>query len=117
MVITRVAVFTLSVSIWSAASGEASYRLVGCSQFKDGVSVGFSGPRGEKRRMHLSPRGVQLAGDVKGFARLSQVKELVLLPTLEITYTSGFRVQFGPIDAQCQQLFREVGTSLVHIKA
>lgn len=116
MVTLRIAVLTLGASIFSMASADVPYSLAGCTQFKDGVTVGFVGTRGEKRYMYLSPRGVELGGNVKGSARLSQVKEVVLHPAFEITYTSGTVVRFGPIDASCQRLFRKVGAPLVHIQ-
>ena len=116
MVTLRIAVLVLGASIFSTASADVAYGLVGCTQFKDGVTVGFVGTRGENRNINLSPRGVELDGNVKGFARLSQVKEIALRPALEITYTSGMVVRFGPIDASCQRLFRKVGAPLVHIQ-
>jgi hypothetical protein len=66
--------------------------------------------------MFLGPNKVELSGNVKGVARLSQVKELALQPILSIAYKSGDVVQFGPIDATCQSLIRRVGGPLVHIQ-
>jgi len=116
MVTPRIVVLALGASICPMASADAPYSLAGCTQSNDGVTVGFVGTHGEKRSMYLSPRGVELGGNVKGFARLSQVKEVVLRPALEITYTSGAMVRFGPIDSSCQRLLREVGAPLVHIQ-
>src|SRR5687767_8383302 len=91
----RIVLFVLGASTYSIASADAAYRLTRCTQFKDGVALGFVGKRGEVRRMSLRPQAVELSGDVKGSARLSQVKELVLHPVLRITYTSGAVVRFG----------------------
>jgi hypothetical protein len=116
MVAPRVAVLALSASMLSMAFAEASYSLRGCTRFEGGVTVRFVGTRGETRYMSLSPRGLELGGDVKGYARLEQVREVALQPTLKITYMSGDMVRFGPIDASCQRLLREVGAPLVHVQ-
>jgi hypothetical protein len=116
MFTARIVLVVLGVGVCSVASADTTYRLKNCAQYKDGVSVGFIGARGEKRRMYLSPRGVELGGDVKGYARLYQVKEFELQPVLGITYTSGAVVRFGSIDASCDQLLRQVGAPLVRIK-
>jgi len=117
MVTARIAALALGASVCSAAFADASYRLQRCVQARDGVALAFLGPRGEKRRMSITPRGVTLGGDVKGAARLSQVKEFELHPVLRIKYISGGTVHFGPIDATCQRLLREIAGPLVHIQA
>ena len=117
MVKARLAALALGAIFCATAPAEAPYRLERCAQFKDGVALRFVDTSGAQRRVYLSPRGVELGGNAKGFARLSQVKELVLQPVFGITYTSGARVDFGPIDAACQGLLQEVAAPLVHIKA
>ena len=116
MIALRISALVLGASMCSVALADSTYRLKGCAQFEDGVSLGFVGTRGEVRRMYLWPKGVRLGGDVKGYAKLSQVKEFELRPVLRITYTSGTSVSFGPIDSSCQQLLRRVGAPLVHIR-
>jgi hypothetical protein len=115
MITPRILVVALGAGFFSMAFADGGYSLARCGQFKGGVSVEFVGTRGEKRSMYLSARGLELSGNVKGSARLSQVTKVVLQPALEITYTSGTVVRFGPIDASCQRIFREAGDSLVQI--
>ena len=117
MFAARIAVLILGlVASVIAYPADSAYRLRGCGQFKDGVTVGFVGSRGEVRRMFLGPKAVELGGNVKGYAELSLVKELALQPVLEIAYTDGTVISFGPIDAACQRLLRDVGGRLVHIR-
>jgi hypothetical protein len=111
-----IAMLIVGVSACSIASAETTYRLERCAQFEQGVSLSFLGTRREVRRMFLGPDKLELSGNVKGVARLSQVKELALQPVFSITYKSGSVVKFGPIDAACQSLLRRIGGPLVHIQ-
>ena len=98
-----------------ACSGP-SYNLARCAVDEKSVHVRFVTDRGAVRRMTLGPKGVTLSGDVKGVARLNQVKELRLAPKLEILFASGSRVEFGAITSECRNLVRQIAEPLVPLR-
>lgn len=104
-----------SLACSPAYSGDG-YKLDRCVVKEKSVYLRFVTDHGAVRRITLGPKGVSLSGDVKGSARLSQVKELRLAPKLEIVFVSGPSVEFGAITSECRHLVRQVGKSLVPLR-
>jgi hypothetical protein len=99
-----------------AAAAEPTYRLVRCvSVAEHGFAASFQSERKEQRRISFSSKGLSFGGNVKGQAKLEQVKELRLSPELEIVFSKPglSSLRFGPLSPQCRDIIRrEVGTVL-----
>lgn len=116
MLARKLIIILFGAVLCAASSANTNYRLKRCAQVNDGIALEFAGSNRTVRRIALSPRGVELSGDVKGGAPLAHVKELVLTPVFKIGYVTGDVVQFGAIDAPCQKLLQKVAGLLMHVR-
>jgi hypothetical protein len=96
----------VSAVVCMPASAATTYNLSRCASVGNGVSLKFESTEQRVRRMHLGPNGVELSGDIKGYARLDAVREMKLQPKLAISYVTGPNVEFGKLTHQCAEKIR-----------